>query len=444
MELKRALRVDRKNRVAFVGAGGKTIAMFSLARQFKTPVLVSCTTHLGTWQLPLADVHIIVHFPSDIPSKNDPRLAGIVLFTGVETSDSRLQGLTTPALEHLATLANELNAPLLIEADGSRQKPIKAPGEHEPVIPEFIDTVVVIAGLSALNKPLTLESVHRPERFSELSGIALGEKITQQAILRLLLHPDGGLKNTPGCEIKRRCIAVLNQADTLELQAQGQVMARQLLGAYESALVSALQITDGMVQARYEKIAAVVLAAGAATRFGKLKQLLEFRGEPFVRAVARQALAAGLEPVLVVTGAHSQEVRQVLHDLPVQIIPNSNWRFGQSTSVKTGLRRVPPDVGGCIFLLADQPQVHVTLLRALAEEHALTGADIIAPLVGGQRTNPVFFDRQTFNDLLRLKGDTGGRAIFSSYRLHYLPWHDLTLLIDVDTPEDYQHLQENR
>jgi CTP:molybdopterin cytidylyltransferase MocA len=97
--------------------------------------------------------------------------------------------------------------------------------------------------------------------------------------------------------------------------------------------------------------------------------------------------------------------------------------------------------GAAIFLLADQPQVPSTILNALTEKHAQTLAPIIAPLVAGRRANPVLFDRATFPNLMALTGDVGGRAIFSKYPVTYLPWHDESLLLDVDTPEDLLKLR---
>jgi CTP:molybdopterin cytidylyltransferase MocA len=74
------------------------------------------------------------------------------------------------------------------------------------------------------------------------------------------------------------------------------------------------------------------------------------------------------------------------------------------------------------------------------EKHAEGLDPIVAPLVIDQRANPVLFDRETFQDLRQLEGDVGGRAIFQKYRVEYLPWHDDRLLLDVDTPEQYQRL----
>jgi molybdenum cofactor cytidylyltransferase len=97
-------------------------------------------------------------------------------------------------------------------------------------------------------------------------------------------------------------------------------------------------------------------------------------------------------------------------------------------------------VGGAIFLLADQPQVTPQIIRALVERHAQNMSAIVAPLAGDRRANPVLFDRETFQDLLGLSGDVGGRALFTKYAVDYVPWHDESLLLDVDTEDDYRKL----
>jgi molybdenum cofactor cytidylyltransferase len=97
-------------------------------------------------------------------------------------------------------------------------------------------------------------------------------------------------------------------------------------------------------------------------------------------------------------------------------------------------------VGGAIFLLADQPQITPSIIRALMEKHAEGLFPIVAPMVVDRRANPVLFDRVTFPDLMGIEGDVGGRAIFHKHRVEYLPWHDESLLMDVDTLEQYQRL----
>jgi len=444
MKLSQALRLSPLPRVALVGAGGKSTAMFTLARELVKPVLLTTTTHLGLAQLTLADHHFIFTAADQVPWPEVEFPQGVVVVTGIEDGSGRVYGLSEAVIQKLLEVANSLSVPMIIEADGSRLLPLKAPAEHEPAIPDFVDTVVVVAGLSALGKPLVHDWVHRPERFAELSGLPIGAEITPRALVRVMTHSQGGLKNIPD-RIQR--VALLNQADDESLQAQAQSIATQdfsgirLLDTYHRVVISSLQ--SPTVFAVHEPVAGIVLAAGGASRFGTAKQLLPWHGEPLVRRAARTALEAGLSPVVVVSGEYTAETRDALDDLPVKVVENPGWSLGQSTSIKVGLGELPPETGAVVFLLADQPMVPVSLLRALIEMHAASLNPIVAPLVDGQRANPVLFDRITFHDMASLSGDIGGRPLFAKYAVSWVPWHDPRLLLDVDTPEDYQALLQS-
>lgn len=445
MTLTKALRLlpasmNDSQVIAFVGAGGKTTSMFQLARELSPPVIVTGTTHLGTWQTSLADEHFIAKSISDL-EKLSPH--GVTLVTGPIDRD-RTQGLDREKILWLHEICKTNKISLLIEADGSRQTPLKAPAAHEPDIPHFVDLVVHVAGLSGLGKRLE-ESIFRPKIFAGLSGLKPGEKVTPDSLGRVLTHPEGGLKNMP--KTARR-IVLLNQADTPELQALAKSISEGLLSEFDAVLTASMR--EGVVYAVSEPIAGIVLAAGGSTRLGQPKQLLDWRGEPFIRAVARTALQAGLWPVVVVTGARAAQIESALSGLDIALVRNPEWEEGQASSIRAGLahfsaresgiRTGAP--GGAIFLLADQPQVTQSVLRALAEEHARTLAPVIAPMVIDRRGNPVLFDRVTFPDLLELHGDIGGRAVFSRHPVRYIPWHDEALLLDVDTPEEYHRLKE--
>lgn len=431
MLLKHALRLSDSPTLALVGAGGKSTALFQLARQFSPPVLITATTHLSLEQAGWADVHLSLEQPSPF----SPR--GVTLVTGRrDEAQERTLGVDEAVLAQLRAEAQRRHLPLLIEADGSRRKPLKAPAEHEPPIPSFVELVVYVVGLSGLGQPLDEAWVHRPERFAALSGLKAGQLITPEALVRVLNHPQGGLKNIPA---GARRVILLNQADDAERQALGSRLASQLLPSWEAVLVACLGAEQ--VFAVNERVGGILLAAGGARRFGAPKQLVEWRGEPLVRHVARQALEAGLWPLVAVSGAYAEAVEAALQGLELEMVYNPDWEAGQSTSLRRGLEallRLAPQVGAVIFLLADQPGVTPEVLRALRERHAQDLPSILAPLVRGQRANPVLFDRRTFPELLQLRGDQGGRALFSRYSLQYLPWHAETLLWDLDTPEDYE------
>jgi molybdenum cofactor cytidylyltransferase len=440
--LARALRLNSSPCIAFIGSGGKTTAIFQLARQLPSPVIVTATSHLGAWQIGLADSHIITDTPAPL-EELEHGLKGVVLVTG-ELDGDRTKPINNHLMNWLHHFCGYHSIPLLIEADGSREKPLKAWAEHEPPIPAFVEMVVQVVGLTGLGKLLSDENVHRAEIFSKLSRLSIGETITLDSLVRVLTHNEDRRKNIP---VNAERAILLNQADTPELQSVAQGLAQALIPAYHSVVISSLK--QEKVFAVHERIAGIILAAGGSTRFGQPKQLLDWKGQPFVQAVAKTALEAGLWPVVVITGANAEPIESAVKDLNVTVVRNSEWKSGQGSSIREGINILTDNfspkmgvgkIGGAIFLLVDQPQVTTSILHALVEKHAEGLYPIVAPMVIDQRANPVLFDLMTFPDLIGLEGDVGGRAIFHKHRVEYLPWHDDRLLLDVDTPEMYQRL----
>lgn len=452
LSLARALRLEKDSVAAFVGGGGKTSAVFLAAREM-SPALVTTSTHLAVRQAEKADRHIIWNPGEPMPDFMSALQSGVTLVSGPRREDiARITAPTPEQLEKLKDLTKAHGVPLFIEADGSRQKPLKAPAEHEPAIPPFVEVVVVTAGMRGLGHPLDENFIHRPEIFGALSGLEAGEPVSEAAVIRVLTHPQGGLKNIPA---GARKVVLLNQADTDDLKSRAGGMAAGLLKRFDAVIVASAQRKE--IYTAHEQIAGIVLAAGEASRYGKPKQLLDFDGEPFVRRIAKTALAAGLSPVVVVTGAYAEQVEATARDLPVQIARNEQWHMGQAASVRAGLAALSPlpgtppqaagereawgkKIGGAIFLLADQPQVTVHVLEALKSRHAEGLFPIVAPLAADRRANPVLFDRDTFPELLKLEGDVGGRAVIRQFPVEYVPWHDESLLFDVDDEEDYRKL----
>ena len=433
MELSQALRLTALPRVAFVGAGGKTSAMFQVARELSSPVMVCATTHLALHQTRFADQHIILHSLEDTHQFEKMTLRGVILLTGPVSGD-RTTGLPPELMGWLRQFCDAHLLPLLIEADGARQLPLKAPGDGEPALPPETETVVVVAGLSGVGLPLTAQTVFRPELFAAISGLSLGDEITPEALTRVLLHPNGGLKHIPSTA---RQVVLLNQADTSDRQAVARSMSDALLRAYDAVLISSLHAQPARVWAVHERVAGVVLAAGAAERFGQPKQLLSWRGKPLVWHCVQTALESGLSPVIVVGGAYTAELRRALAGVPVELVHNPRWREGQGTSVRCGLDAVSTRGAATIFFLADQPQVCVPLILSLREIHAQRRPSILGPIIDDRRSNPVLFDRCTYQAFESLEGDMGARQIFAQFPVEWLPWNDESLAQDIDTPDDF-------
>ncbi len=372
LTLAKALRLDRTPppRVAFVGAGGKTTALFQAAREL-APCIVTTTTHLGAWQAEQADQHVIIEKPEDVNQLEEIAFSGVILVTGAEEK-KRLKALAPEELHWLEQFCNYHSLPLLIEADGARGKALKAPKAHEPAIPDFVDTVVVVAGLSGIGKNLDDKNVYNAKKFGEL-GIRNWEKwqgargkgqekiVTAEVLASVLADSEGGLKNILA---HARKIALLNQADTPELQSIGGKIAKELISprskdfspylettkvvttrGFDAILISSLQPSTFNLQT-FESTAAIILAAGSSSRFGQPKQLLDYHGKPFIRVVAETALKAELDPIVVVTGAEHDKISAVLADLPVNVVQNPNWADGQSSSIQVGVENLAPPPRG--------------------------------------------------------------------------------------------------
>ncbi|MBG0788178.1 MAG: putative selenium-dependent hydroxylase accessory protein YqeC [Anaerolineaceae bacterium] len=439
MDLQRAFGLQPGESVALTGAGGKTSLMFALADSFVGPVILTTTTHLGAWQAPLAKKHLILQ-PGEELSHDFCKSAQKVLVTGPVSADDRLSAMEPRQLEALREYCRNNDIPLLIEADGARQRNLKAPADHEPVVPEWVDQVIVVAGLAGLDQPLDETTVHRPERFAALSGSDLGEPISCEALIAVLGNGEGGLKDIPP-NAKRTLF--LNQADTPKLQSQAGRIASELKDCYSQVVIGSLQQPgeDGPIFSVHSKVAGVILAAGSSQRLGRPKQLLDWQGQAFIAKVAQNALDAGLTPLIVVTGAESEAVSAALTDLPVTLMHNPDWEVGQSTSLKKGVQALPEDCQAAVFMMSDQPQVSPILIRSVVETYYAQRLPIAAPRIADRRANPVLFAREAFNALKAIQGDQGGRAVLRQFDVAWLGWTDERDGLDVDDEAAYARLK---
>jgi molybdenum cofactor cytidylyltransferase len=438
MDLLRAFGIRSGETVALTGAGGKSNLMFALAQALPIPIVLTTTTHLGVWQAPLADHHLIVE-PGDDFQPQFPQEFQTLLITGPADGNGRLTALDEASLQKLREICEQHGYTLLIEADGARQRPLKAPAEYEPVVPSWVNTVIVLAGMSALDEPLTDEWVHRPERFSKLSGLARGEPISVESIVTVLGSRQGGLRGLP--ENARRLL-FLSQADSVQTQSNAQRIAQLLNDVYSDVLIGSLRepALEGPIFSVQSPVAGIVLAAGGSQRLGRPKQLLEWQGQAFLSLVIKNSLETGLAPLIVVTGADSDIIREEIADFPVKIVHNPDWQDGQSTSMKAGLAALPDGCRAAMLLLSDQPQISPNLIRQLIETWYQERKPITAPEVKGKRANPVLFGRETFDMLNTVTGDKGGRAVFDQFEIARLPWVDERVKLDVDNGKEYQRL----
>ncbi|MEN8040272.1 MAG: selenium cofactor biosynthesis protein YqeC [Actinomycetota bacterium] len=184
--------LGQRELVSIVGAGGKSTTMFTLGRELAAEqhrVIVTTTTKLAVEQA--GEPALWTDGSSDVEAA---LVAGQALFVAAEHIPEKVTGPTPEAVDRL--FAETTADYIIVEADGARSLLIKAPEEHEPVIPSTSTMVVVVAALDALGQPIS-DVAHRPELVARLAGSRPDAVLTVEGAARVLLHPEGGLKGIP-------------------------------------------------------------------------------------------------------------------------------------------------------------------------------------------------------------------------------------------------------
>lgn len=230
--------MKRGDVVSFVGGGGKTTSMFRLAAELCSAgmsVVSTTTTHISKEQTQLAPASVTLEEIALLGSRLDR--FGHCLLIGPPDGKGRVFGASA---ELVASLSARVDVDVvLVEADGSRSLPFKAPGHHEPVVPGATTILVPIAGINAIGQALDETHVHRSELAAALAQQPLGSAITPQTLARVLLHPEGGAKMLPS---GARLVPMLNKADADAALQQARQAAEMMLAnpAIDSVIISCM------------------------------------------------------------------------------------------------------------------------------------------------------------------------------------------------------------
>jgi molybdenum cofactor cytidylyltransferase len=188
-------------------------------------------------------------------------------------------------------------------------------------------------------------------------------------------------------------------------------------------------------------IAGVVLAAGASTRMGRNKMLLEVDGEPIVRRTVRRALESGLSPVVVVLGHEAARVRHVLTGLACTFVESPDYTGPTSGSLHAALRALDPATDAAVIMLADMVYISTEMLQAVQETAGDSAAPLVVSRYGDVTAPPLLFRRALWPELLAWHGEGCGKAVVQAHRgeAELLDW-PVEALRDIDTPADYEEL----
>lgn len=230
MPLVEALAVRDSPLISLCGAGGKTTLMLSLAREFVRAgerVLLTTTTKLARAEgraypsIAAGSVEqLLAAARRRQPGTAAARAGALIAYSGLSDDGEKLVGLAPGMVDAVARCGYFDR--ILVEADGSARRPLKAPAAHEPVIPGETATLVVVAGVNGLGQPLGEETVFRAELWASRGRVALGSPVDAESLASNLIHAEGPLR---GCPAGANCVVFLNRTDTPERRAQAAQVA---------------------------------------------------------------------------------------------------------------------------------------------------------------------------------------------------------------------------
>lgn len=194
-------------------------------------------------------------------------------------------------------------------------------------------------------------------------------------------------------------------------------------------------------------ISAILLAAGMSSRMGKPKLLLPWRKTTVLGQVVSTFAAAGLNEMIVITGAAREQIEEMVTELakqyPVQFVYNPEYEHGEMlSSIQAGLTAVDSQAKAALIGLGDQPQVLEATVRGICDSFLETNSSLVIPSYQNRRGHPWLVARSLWNDILSLPSTTTPQQFLNAYtgRVDYIPAGP-SILQDLDTPADYERLQ---
>lgn len=440
MKLSEAFEIARGEVVAFVGAGGKTSTLVTLGYELAEQgwrVLATTTTRVGAEQLSLLPHALRFERGASAMSAalNDHRL----VFIHTDIRGDKAHGITPAEVSWLLD-AVDADA-LLIEADGARGLPLKAPREHEPVIPAETSLVVPMAALTVLGQPLDDDHVFNVGAIIDRYGFPEGAAIKSPWVSQILRDHELGLRGVPD---QARVIGYLNRTPPNGYErGRARFIANLMLRSPRItgvALGSARH--DPPVYEVQRSIGAVILAAGMSRRMGQPKVLLPWTdGATIIEHIINQVLLARVDHISVVTGHMADRVAPLVERKGVQAVYNADYARGDMlSSLQAGLRALPEQAAAALVVLGDQPRIQSRIISQVMTAYAEGAGRIVAPSYRMRRGHPILIDRRYWPEILNLPADDAPRTVINAHadEIAYVTVDTDSVLRDVDTPDDYQ------
>lgn len=442
MLLSKALNIQRGDIVAFIGAGGKTSALTRLAQELRHKqwrILVTTTTKMGENEMnafPIQYPYDGIHQANEISQL----LSGYgTVFLYERVWGNKVLGITPGQISQLVDYVD--SDVILIEADGARRMPLKAPYDHEPVIPLDTSLVVPVAGMDAVGQPFEPSTVYNFERVQEHYGFAQGQTIQYAWLAQIVRDPELGLQGIPD---GARVVALLNKTggtvlDRIKTRRTAHMILKEK--RVDAVAFGSVQRRKTPIYEVQKRIGAIVLAAGMSRRMGQSKPLLQWGQQTVIETIVQRLLPLRLADVVVITGYESNQVSALVKKAGARSIYNRRYATGEMlSSLQAGLKAMDESIAACLVFLGDQPSINPRLVNEILVTYARGKSSIVAPSYNNRRGHPILIDRRHWSEIQNLPDGGAPRDVINAYNddIAYVMAKDDNILRDMDTPEEYR------
>lgn len=195
------------------------------------------------------------------------------------------------------------------------------------------------------------------------------------------------------------------------------------------------------MNSKFDNLYAIILAAGASSRFGSPKQLADWQDNHLLQHIIDITKIVFDKNIIVVLGANVEHIKSTLNKSDITVVENAEWQTGLSSSIRVGIKTLPEHTDAAMILLCDQPLIEKTSLKKLKEAWQRQPDKIIASEYHDTVGVPAIFPGNFFSRLESLQGDKGAKQLLISLKDQV---HTVLLPeagIDIDTLEDFEHLK---
>jgi len=185
----------------------------------------------------------------------------------------------------------------------------------------------------------------------------------------------------------------------------------------------------------------IILAAGEGKRMGGVKLTLPLGDKQIIEWVLQAVKLALLDKYFLVVRPEDKEIIETGKKWGAEIIVNPEYKSGMSSSIRKALSQISTeDLEGFFIILADQPFISSSLLYKMIKAFTPSRREIIVPFYQEEQGNPVFFDGYWRDELMKISGDVGGKALITAYpeKLKRFRVTKKYIFLDIDREEDYE------